>query len=171
MDGRAKKSEKNVARNTLKVRELNKRDGREQQSGLLSNVLLATSGEIIDFSGRQFTGKMLPTAYGNAASFKASLPGEVIAFEECSKIEIEEQLERDCHTAITHEPYKPHNWGAKVASNLCSLKFGASFCCVCMGTPNSAKGLKHCMRCKAILSCGKACQRYDWRRHKAECKA
>ena len=135
------------------------------------NVLLASSGEILDFSGGQFTGTMLPMAYGDAATFKASLPGDVVAFQACSEIEIEEQLNRDRHTATTHKPYEPHNWGSRVASNVCSLTFGTSFCCVCLGTPKPAEILKRCMRCKAVLYCGKACQRYDWGRHKAECKA
>ena len=51
------------------------------------------------------------------------------------------------------------------------IQRGTSFCCVCLGTPKPAEILKRCMRCKAVLYCGKTCQRYDWGRRKAECKA
>ena len=37
------------------------------------------------------------------------------------------------------------------------------------GSDDSGKGLLQCSRCQAVRYCSVACQRHDWKRHKAEC--
>ena len=84
------------------------------------NVLMVQTtegGAILDFSGGQFTGQMLPSSYTNAASFKAALLGEMLAFKLCPEMNIRDQIERDASTASTHTPYHPEQWAPVLASS------------------------------------------------------
>ena len=138
------------------------------------NVLVAESGNIIDFSGGQFTGNMIPCVYDDVACYAEALPGKILHFEQCSDSDIEDQFQRDCGLGKIYPPLQPNVWAKQVVSNLHlrgfnSTLLGTSFCCACLGTPPKSKKLKHCARCKNAFYCGKACQLMDWRRHRMEC--
>jgi len=141
------------------------------------NVLRSNCGTILDFSGGQFTGKMLPSIYQNDGAFKAALPDgfKLHAFGLCPERDILQQIDRDVFTAEAHklnQPFHPELWAAGVAAQLASDNppWAAIFR-ACLGKPSSAATLKLCTRCRAVHYCCTKCQQYDWKRHKLECKS
>lgn len=133
------------------------------------NVVIASSGEILDFSGGQFTGVMLPSVFRDVEAYKSSIQGEVVHVRPCHDLEIQDQGKRDDTNAKKFGVEAPVVWCKRVTLKGHLNMTQSAFCWACLGTPSVSFELKRCMRCKTAVYCGKACQQHDWRRHKKKC--
>eukprot|EP00747_Dinoflagellata_sp_TGD_P179650 gnl/TRDRNA2_/TRDRNA2_30779_c0_seq1.p1 gnl/TRDRNA2_/TRDRNA2_30779_c0~~gnl/TRDRNA2_/TRDRNA2_30779_c0_seq1.p1 ORF type:complete len:514 (+),score=71.76 gnl/TRDRNA2_/TRDRNA2_30779_c0_seq1:86-1627(+) len=129
-------------------------------------------GVVLDLSGGQYTGNMLPEVYPDLEAFKAAFPGTVISFDRSDEQELKDQTRRDLFLAKSNKIPPPEFMAQRVV-NISTQRGGSKWdamCRACLGVADYGPGQIRSIGHPQVTYCSKLCQDYDYPRYLAEAR-